>query len=107
MRTLKLYSNSQTRANVLLTLGDNAWSRRRQDIDSSLEFISPTAFAGYKLNHILAYSLCMKKIKGIDVEHFFGNKFAHACTEFIGTSGQMEDFNLRRALKIICSNLEK
>ena len=39
--------------------------------------------------------------------HFCGYHVSRASTDFTGVSSQMEDFNLRRALRIIFTNLGK
>ena len=49
----------------------------------------------------------MKEIKGAGSLNCFRDKVVRANTDFTGTSSQMEYFNLHRALKMICLNLEK
>ena len=56
---------------------------------------------------MLAYSLCMKELKGIGDINSSGEKIARVSTDqFTGTSGQMEDFSIRRALEQISRNLD-
>ena len=105
MKALKCYSKSQVRTNVIFLSGENSWSHCQHASDSSFELIFPTTFVDFKLKLILACSLRMKEIKGKCVENCFGDQVSRDSTNPTGTSGQIECFNLHRALEMICTNL--